>query len=62
MQARLRLAAGRVRDVPVRGVPGVTPLESLRIALAFLAGAVALVAGFVAFVVYDEAHRYGGPR
>lgn len=38
------------------------PIESMRIALAFLAGAVALVAGFVAFVVYDEAHRYGGPR
>ena len=32
MQACLRLAAGRVRDVPVRGVPGVTPLESLRTA------------------------------
>lgn len=39
-----------------------TPLESLRLTLAFLGGAAALVTGFVAFVVYDEAHRYGGPR
>lgn len=40
----------------------VSPLESIRLTLAFLGGAVALFVGFVAFVLIDEAHRYGGPR
>lgn len=62
LQARLRLAAGRVRPLPVGGGAGMKPIEALRIMLAFGAGMATLIVGFVAYVVATERAQYGGPR